>query len=188
MTDVTQILNAIEEGDPSAADQLLPIVYGELRRLAKARMAKESPDHTLQATGLVHEAFLRLVDVDQAQRWRSRDHFFSAAAEAMRRILIESARRKQREKRGGGVQRQDADLDRIALPMPSEELILLDQALQDLAASNPPVAELVKLRYFCGLTMEEASSVLGISCRTAGRYWAYAKARLHHQVRESGDG
>ena len=187
MSDVTQILSQIESGDPSAAELLLPLIYKELRNLAAAKMAHESPDHTLQATGLVHEAYLRLVDVEQAQEWKSRDHFFSAAAEAMRRILIESARRKQREKRGGEMQRQDADLDRIALPAPTEEVISIDLALQELAASRPDVAELVKLRYFGGLTLEEASSVVGISSRTGRRYWAYAKARLHHQVRDTGD-
>lgn len=185
MNDVTRLLQRMESGDPSAADQLLPLVYTELRRLAASKMARESPDHTLQATGLVHEAYIRLVDVDEEHGWNSREHFFAAAAEAMRRILVEAARRKLREKHGGKMQRRDADLELMASSEASEEVIAIDQALEKLAASKPTIAELVKLRYFAGLTLAEASSLVGISTRTGQRYWAYAKARLHHEVRQS---
>jgi RNA polymerase sigma factor (TIGR02999 family) len=185
MNDVTRLLQRMESGDPSAADQLLPLVYTELRRLAASKMARESPDHTLQATGLVHEAYIRLVDVDEERGWNSREHFFAAAAEAMRRILVEAARRKLREKHGGKMQRRDAELELMASSEASEEVIAIDQALEKLAASKPTIAELVKLRYFAGLTLAEASSLVGVSTRTGQRYWAYAKARLHHEVRQS---
>ena len=166
MNDVTRILSAIEHGDPQASEELLPLVYGELRRLAKQRLAQEKPGQTLQATALVHEAYLRLVDGEEAQRWNSRGHFFAAAAEAMRRILVENARRKRAEKHGGRLERQDLDDVDIAAPAPSEDLLALDEALAKLEAEDPVKAQLVKLRYFAGLTEEEAASVLGISRTT----------------------
>lgn len=179
MSDVTRILEQIEAGDPSAAEQLLPLVYDELRKLAAARMAAESPDHTLQATALVHEAYVRLVDVERVQRWDCRGHFFAAAAEAMRRILVESARRKASRKHGGERVRVDLD-DQWALePDRPEDLLALDEALQRLAAEDPVKAELVKLRCFAGLTHQQAAEALGLSRTTADRYWAYAKTRLY---------
>lgn len=184
MKDVTQILSRIEEGDPSAADQLLPLVYQELRRLAASAMALESPDHTLQATALVHEAYLRLVDKDKSQHWDSRWHFFAAAAKAMRRILVESARRKRGPQRGGDWQRAQDDLERLPTSNDSPDVLAVDEALQELAETDPPVAKLVELRYFGGLTLKEAASVLGVSSRTADNYWAYAKAWLHRALRE----
>jgi RNA polymerase sigma factor (TIGR02999 family) len=183
MTDVTQILRQIEAGDPSAADQLLPLVYDELRKLAARRMAGESPDHTLQATALVHEAYLRLVDAPQAQHWNSRGHFFMAAAEAMRRILVESARRKLRLKHGGDRRRLDLGQIELSVDQASDEVLALDEALERLATDEPACAELVKLRYFAGLTIEEAAAARGTSVRTANRDWAYAKAWLHQQLR-----
>lgn len=182
MTDVTNILGRIEDGDPSAAEKLLPLVYDELRRLAAARMAEERSDHTLQATALVHEAYLRLVDVEEAQRWNSRAHFFGAAAEAMRRILVETARRKNREKHGGDLHRVsfDAVLNEASR---SEELVLrIDELLDELASQNEQAAELVKLRYFAGFTLPEAAELMNISPRTADRLWAYAKAWLHAEM------
>ena len=181
MSDVTQILSQIESGDPSAAEQLLPLVYEELRKLAAAKLGHEKPGQTLQPTALVHEAYLRLVNVERAQHWDSRGHFFAAAAEAMRRILIESARRKGAAKRGT---RQAAllALDQVAAPVKSAELLALDEALTRLAASDPQVAELVKLRYFAGLTNREAAECLEISSRTADSYWAYAKAWLLREL------
>ena len=178
MDGLTQILSAIERGDPHAAEQLLPLVYEELRRLAAHKLAQEKPGQTLQATALVHEAYLRLVDVEQAQSWNSRRHFFSAAAEAMRRILVNRARDKKRLKRGGGWQR--VDLDRLAAveQAADEDLIGLDDALQRLAQENKGCAELVKLRFFAGLTHEQAAASMGISRRTANRYWTYARAKL----------
>jgi RNA polymerase sigma factor (TIGR02999 family) len=178
MSEVTRILSAIEEGDPHAAAQLLPLVYDELRRLAAQRLAQEKPGQTLQATALVHEAYLRLVDVEKAQHFNSRGHFFAAAAEAMRRILVESARRKGRAKRGGGQRR--VPLEEAALPIDdrAEELLALDEALGELARQEPVKAELVKLRYFAGLTLEEAAACLNISVATAKRYWAVARAWL----------
>jgi RNA polymerase sigma factor (TIGR02999 family) len=188
MKDVTRILSRIEQGDPSAAEQLLPLVYGELRRLAAAKMAQESPDHTLQATALVHEAYLRLIDVDEAKHWDSRGHFFVAAAEAMRRILVESARRRQGPTRGGRLRRADADLDRLTSPRTSPDLLAVDEALKELAEEDPPVAKLVELRYFGGLTLKEAAAALGVSNRTADTYWSYAKAWLHQALSDrSGD-
>jgi RNA polymerase sigma factor (TIGR02999 family) len=184
MTDVTQILSKIDEGDPSAAEQLLPLVYDELRRMAARKMAQEKPGQTLQATGLVHEAYVRLVDVENAQRWESRRHFFSAAAEAMRRILVENARRKGRQKRGGEftrVELQEADL---VVTAPSDQVLAVDEALRDLANESPAEAELVKLRFFAGLTLEEAAESLGISRTTACRQWAYARAWVYERVRE----
>jgi RNA polymerase sigma factor (TIGR02999 family) len=182
MSDVTRILSQIESGDPSAAEHLLPLVYEELRKLAAARLAQEKPGQTLQATALVHDAYVRLVDVEKAQHWNSRGHFFAAAAESMRRILVEQARRKQNLKQGGQYQRRETDLDRLRQPETAEEILAIDEALGKLARENPPVAKLVELRYFAGLTLEESASASGISIRTAHRYWAYAKAWLHNEI------
>jgi RNA polymerase sigma factor (TIGR02999 family) len=176
MSEVTRILSAIEQGDPHAAGQLLPLVYDELRRLAAQKLAQEKPGQTLQPTALVHEAYLRLVDVDKARHWNSRGHFFAAAAEAMRRILVEAARRKQSLKRGGGRQRIDLDGLALAAPAPGDDLLALDEALAQLAAADPQAAELVKLRHFAGLTVPEAAAVLGVAPRTADFLWAYARA------------
>ncbi len=182
MTDVTQILSTIEQGDAKAAERLLPLVYEELRRLAAARMSKESAENTLQATALVHEAYLRLVDVEKAQHWNSRGHFFAAAAEAMRRILVERVRRKRRLKHGGGQPRAElADADIIA-DKRWDDVLAVDAALDALAEEDPRAAELVKLRYFAGLTLAEAAAGLDISTRTADRIWAYAKAWLHQEL------
>ncbi len=174
MSEVTRILSAIEQGDPHAAKQLLPLVYDELRKLAAQRLAQEKPGQTLQPTALVHEAYLRLVGSDQDARWTSRGHFIAAAAEAMRRILIDHARKKQTQKRGGGLHRE-----------PDDELLALDEALHKLAVEDPEKARLVELRYFAGLTGEEAAQVLGISPSTADRHWAYARAWLQNEVRGS---
>ena len=181
MSDVTRILTAIEQGDPRAADELLPAVYQELRRLAAQKLSRERPGQTLQATALVHEAYIRLVGAE-GQNWRSRTHFFAAAAEAMRRILIENARRKQRLKRGGGRQRVDLEDADLAIDEPSTDLVALDEALTKLAEDDPVVAELVKIRYFAGLTLAQAAELLGISRRTADRYWAYARAWLYQEI------
>ncbi len=186
MTDVTQILSQIEQGDPSAAELLLPLVYSELRKLAAARMAQESPDHTLQATALVHEAYVRLVDTDKAQHWDSRGHFFAAAAEAMRRILVENARRKQSEKRGGGRRRVDVEVGEVDNGPPLDDLLVLDDALEKLAAKDARKAKLVELRFFSGLTTEQAADVLGVSIATAERDWTYTRAWLRREV--SGEG
>ena len=186
MSDVTRILAAIEGGDAQASAELLPLVYGELRRLAAARLAQESPGQTLQATALVHEAYLRLLGAEGAA-WQGRGHFFAAAAEAMRRILIEQARRKKRIKHGGGRRKLQLDegLD-VAAPEDCEdfaaELVALDAALEKFAAEDPAKAELVKLRYFAGLTAEQAAAVLGISRATAARHWTYARAWLYHAM------
>ena len=182
MTHVTQILSQIESGDPSAAEQLLPLVYEELRKLAAAKLAHEKPGQTLQATGLVHDAFIRLVDGEQSQHWNSRGHFFAAAAEAMRRILVESARRKQSLKQGGQLQRVELDEDRIVAPTRDIDLIALDEALNQLAAHDPRKAELVKLRYFAGLTIQQAAAALQISESTADADWAYAKSWLRVRI------
>lgn len=176
MSDVTLILQQIEDGDPSAAEQLLPLVYEELRKLAAARMANESPDHTLQATALVHEAYVRLVDGQHARHWNSRGHFFGAAAEAMRRILVDHARRQGSHKRGGQLTSSGTDIAQVAAPTANVDLIALDEALDDLAAQDPRKAELVKLRYFAGLTIRDAAAALGISESTADADWAYAKS------------
>jgi RNA polymerase sigma factor (TIGR02999 family) len=181
MSEVTRILTAIEQGDGQAADQLLPLVYDELRRLAAQKLAGEAPGQTLQPTALVHEAFLRLVGTDAEAHWAGRGHFFAAAAQAMRRVLIDNARRKQTQKRGGGRKRQG--LDAVATPEPDDELLALDEALQQLAAQDPQKARLVELRYFAGLTGEQAAQVLGISAATADRHWAYARAWLQKAVR-----
>jgi RNA polymerase sigma factor (TIGR02999 family) len=184
MGDVTLILSRIEAGDPTAAEELLPLVYQELRRLAAARMTDESPDHTLQATALVHEAFLRLVGSDEPQQWNGRRHFFGAAAEAMRRILVESARSKQRQKRGGGLTRVELDSACAIEPPPSLDLLAINEALNKLAVVDPAKAELVKLRYFVGLTLPEAAVAMGISLSTAERYWTFARAWLYAEMEE----
>ncbi len=182
MNDVTRILNAIEQGDAKAAEQLLPLVYDELRRLAGYKMANEAPGHTLQATALVHEAWLRLVGSKQ-QSWENRTHFFAAAAEAMRRILVEHARRKQSLKRGGGAGHDELDESALVLTAPPDELLAVHEALDKLATEDPPAAELVKLRYFVGLTMEESASALGMAHRTAERLWTYARVWLRREMR-----
>jgi RNA polymerase sigma factor (TIGR02999 family) len=186
---VTHILNAAERGDPEASARLLPLVYQELRRLAAQKLAHESPGHTLQATALVHEAYVRLVGAEgrDVPRWDGRRHFFAAAAEAMRRILVESARRKGSQKRGGGMQRKDVDEIEIAAPERSDNLLALDEALNRLGDVDPAAAELVKLRYFAGLSLAEAAKVLDVAPRTADRLWAYARAWLHREV-VAGDG
>jgi RNA polymerase sigma factor (TIGR02999 family) len=188
MNDVTHILMAIDAGDPSAADQLLPLVYDELRKLAAAKLAQEKPGQTLQATALVHEAYLRLVG-DQArttnqpsQKWDNRGHFFAAAAEAMRRILVEAARRKGRAKHGGHLDRRELVLGTIALPVPSEELLAIHEALTKLEVANPEAAQLVKMRYFAGFTIPETAEHMGISPRKANQIWNYARAWLATEI------
>ena len=183
MSEVTRILSAIEQGDPSAAEQLLPLVYDELRRLATAKMAREKPGQTLQATALVHEAYLRLVQGEGAPRFDSRGHFFAAAAEAMRRILIDSARRKGRQKRGGARrQRVDLDSQDLVSQATPDELLLLDDALAALTAEEPEAGQLVKLCYFAGLSVEQAAELLGLSRTTAYEHWAYARVWLHAEL------
>jgi RNA polymerase sigma factor (TIGR02999 family) len=186
MSDVTRILSAIERGHGQAAEQLLPLVYDELRRLAAGKLARESPGQTLEPTALVHEAYLRLVDVDRAQHWDSRGHFFAAAAEAMRRILVDNARRKARPKHGGDQRRIDLERAGAVEPARGDDLIALDEALTKLAAEDPAKAELVKLRYFGGFTVDEAAELLGISRATANRYWTYARAWLYSEIRDAG--
>ena len=183
MTNVTHILSAIEQGDSRAAEQLLPLVYDELRKLAAQKLAQEKPGQTLQATALVHEAYLRLVDTDKVRRWDSRGHFFAAAAEAMRRILVENARRKGRLKRGGGQMRIELDDPRVVYIEPIDELLAVDEALEQLAREDPQAAQLVKLRYFGGLSIEDAAEIVGISRSTAYEHWAYARAWLHRRLR-----
>ena len=185
MSDVTQILSQIEQGDPGAAEQLLPLVYEELRKLAAQRMANEKPGQTLQATALVHEAYIRLVDVEKAQHWNSRGHFFGAAAEAMRRILVNRARDKGRVKRGGHLRRIDLKKIEIAVETPENDLLALNEALDRLAEENEECADLVKMRFFAGLSVDEAGTALGISPRTADRHWAYARAWLYDELRDS---
>jgi RNA polymerase sigma factor (TIGR02999 family) len=182
MSEVTRILSAIKQGDPRAAEQLLPLVYDELRRLASHRLAQEAPGQTLQATALVHEAYLRLVDVDEPQDWDSRGHFFAAAAEAMRRILIENARRKDRLKRGGDWKRIDLDSAELVSTASPDELLIIDEAIEKLAAEDPTAAKLVKLRYFAGLSVEEAAEMVGLARSTAYEHWAYARAWLHCEL------
>jgi len=185
MSEVTRILAGIEQGDPHAAEQLLPLVYGELRKLAAARLAQEKPGQTLQATALVHEAYLRLVDVEQAQHWNSRGHFFAAAAEAMRRILIERARHKRSAKGGGKLQRVELREENLAAPGSDVDLLALDEALDKLARHDQRKAELVKLRFFAGLTIREAAAALGIAESTADADWAYVKAWLRLELGEA---
>jgi RNA polymerase sigma factor (TIGR02999 family) len=185
MSDVTRTLSQIESGDPAAAEKLLPLVYDELRKLAAAKLAQEKPGQTLQATALVHDAYLRLVDGDQTRHWNSRGHFFGAAAEAMRRIVIERARHRGRLKRGGERQRVELDSACSMEEAPSLDLLALDEALTKLAAVEPAKADLVKLRFFAGLTMPEAADALGISLATAERYWTFAKAWLHSELADS---
>lgn len=182
MSDVTRILNAIEQGDPKAASELLPLVYQELRRIAAHKMAGESAGHTLQATALVHEVWLRLVS-SREQSWQNRAHFFGAAAEAMRRILVDHARRKLSLKRGAGAERAELDESLLVLTAPPDELLAVHEALDTLAREDPQAAELVKLRYFVGMTMQEAAAALGLAPRTAERLWTYARVRLHKEVR-----
>ena len=181
MTEVTHILAAIEQGDPHAAERLLPLIYDELRRLAATKLAQEKPGQTLEATALVHEAYLRLVGADKERRWDSRGHFFAAAAEAMRRILVETARRKKRSKHGGDRQRVDLD-SRISLDPEPDDLVALDRALGRLAIEDAPAAELVKLHFFAGLAIEKAGELLGLSRASAYRLWAYARAWLRAEV------
>jgi RNA polymerase sigma factor (TIGR02999 family) len=185
MADVTHLLSAIDRGDEYAAAQLLPLVYDELRKLAAHRLARERPGQTLDATALVHEAFVRLVGTDDAHRWDGRGHFFAAAAEAMRRILIENARRKQRPVHGGHLRRVEFDLDAVAAPLAPPELLALDEALTRLEQESPARAELVKLRFFAGLTVPEAAQALGISLATAEQYWTYARTWLYAELRHS---
>ncbi len=181
MSDVTRILTAIEQGDPQAADKLLPLVYEELRKLAAHRMANEAAAQTLQPTALVHEAWLRLVG-NQNPKFANRAHFFAAAAEAMRRILIDNARRKRAARHGGGQQRVDLDKVDLASAPADDQLLAVNEALDKLAAQSKPEAELVKLRYFVGMTLEEAADALSISARTADNYWAHARAWLFHEL------
>jgi RNA polymerase sigma factor (TIGR02999 family) len=186
MNDVTRILSAIEQGDSGAAESLLPLVYDELRKLAAQRLAKEKPGQTLQATALVHEAYLRLVGPADAPKWEGRGHFFAAAAEAMRRILVENARRKRAGKAGGGWQRHDLLDAELAVDSSGEGLFAVDEALSRLAAEHPRVARLVHLRFFLGMTLEEAAAQLGLQARTAYRDWAYARAWLRRELDRSG--
>jgi RNA polymerase sigma factor (TIGR02999 family) len=187
MSDVTRILSAIEQGDPHATEQLLPLVYDELRKLAARRLAQEKPGQTLDATGLVHEAYLRLVGLERDQSWNNRGHFFAAAAEAMRRILVESARRKKRSKHGGDSKRVEIELASLPTRMTSDELLALDEALEKLRQEDAIKAQLVTLRYFGGMTIEQASEALGISRVTAHRYWTYARAWLHARMATGDD-
>ena len=182
MSDVTRILSQIDSGDPSAAEQLLPLVYEELRKLAAARLAQEKPGQTLQATALVHDAYLRLVDVHEAQRFNSRGHFYAAAAEAMRRILVESARRKARVKHGGDRQRLDIEPGELLAADISDDLLALDETLDRLAASDSQAAQLVQLRYFAGLTIPQAAEVIGVSPRKADLLWSFARAWLRREI------
>jgi RNA polymerase sigma factor (TIGR02999 family) len=185
MNEVSQILAAIDQGDPSVAEELLPLVYAELRKLAAHMLARETPGQTLQATALVHEAYLRLTDGDRLHSWESRGHFFAAAAEAMRRVLIDNARRKQAQKHGGGWQRHELLDKELAIDSTGDELFVVDEALTKFAEREPEIAQLVKLRFFAGLTLKEAAGTLGIAVRTAHRQWAYARAWLRREVDRS---
>ena len=187
MSDVTRILSAIEQGEPHAAEQLLPLVYDELRKLAAQKLRQLKPGQTLEATALVHEAYLRLVDVQKLQRWDSRGHFFAAAAESMRRILLNRARDRSRLKRGGDRRRIDLNQVELALDSSDEQLIALDEALALLAIEDPSAAQLVNLRFFAGLTLKDSAASLGLAMRTAERQWAYARAWLFARLRK-GDG
>jgi RNA polymerase sigma factor (TIGR02999 family) len=182
MSEVTRILSAIEEGNPHAAEQLLPLVYDELRQLAAQKLAQEKPGQTLQATALVHEAYLRLVGVEKEQQWDSRGHFFAAAAEAMRRILVENARRKRRLRHGGDRKRLDLDAAAPVAEAPADDLVDLDEALSRLGTTDVVAARLVTLRYFAGLSMAQAAEALGIPLRTAERNWTYARIWLHREL------
>jgi RNA polymerase sigma factor (TIGR02999 family) len=182
MADVTQILSQIEQGDPSAAEQLLPLVYDELRKLAAAKLASEKPGQTLQATALVHDAYIRLVGVEKVQHWDSRGHFFAAAAIAMRRILVEEARRKKRLKHGGERHRVDLDRLQLASDIPSEQLLFLDEAISRLECEDPEKAKVVQMRFFIGMNHEEVARSLGVSVITARRYWRYARAWLRREM------
>jgi RNA polymerase sigma factor (TIGR02999 family) len=186
MSQFTEILQAAEAGDPAAADKLLPLVYDELRKLAAAHLAKEQPGQTLQPTALVHEAYLRLLGGASPKEWANRRHFFAAAAVAIRRILVDNARRKRSLKRGGELARRRVDELPLALPEPAEDLIALDEALQKFSTVNPQAAELVQLLYFAGCTLPQAAEALGVSPRTAGRLWAYARAWLRREVEGEG--
>jgi RNA polymerase sigma factor (TIGR02999 family) len=185
MNDVTRILSAVKPGDPTVAEQLLPLVYNELRKLAAVQLARLGPGQSLAPTGLVHEAYLRLVDTERVQDWNSRGHFFVAAAEAMRRILVERARRRRCKKRGGDLVRRDIQETEIPAPQPSEDLLALDEALAKLEAIRPEAARLVMLRHFSGLTKDQAAEVMGISPRTADRLWSYARAWLLREIQRS---
>jgi RNA polymerase sigma factor (TIGR02999 family) len=185
MMDVTQILSAIEQGDPHAAEQLLPLVYDELRRLAKRRLANEAPGHTLQATALVHEAYLRLVEDGEQRQWSNRGHFFAAAAESMRRILVDQARRRGAAKRGGKAARKELHESAIVAAEPVEDILSLNEALEAFAAVDPTATRLVNLRFFAGLTMAEAAQALDMSVRSAHDLWAYARSWLHRRMREA---
>ena len=187
MPDITRILSAIEQGDTQAAEQLLPLVYNELRKLAAHKLAREKPGQTLQATALVHEAYLRLVDVDRVQQWDSRGHFFAAAAEAMRRILVDRARDKGRLKRGGQRKKLDIDALNLATTATPDQLLAIDEALTKLARADAACAKLVQLRYFAGLTIEEAAKAIGISTSTAYRHWKYARAWLYGELENRAD-
>ena len=187
MSDLTQILSQIESGDSAAADRLLPLVYDELRKLAAHKMAQENPGQTLQATALVHEAYIRLVDVDMAQHWKSRGHFFAAAAEAMRRILVEEARRKKSIKAGGGMQRIELDDAAVTFSPEPDDLLALDDALTKLAREDQPSADIARLRLFAGLSLDDAAASLGLPHTSAFRHWTYARAFLQHEMRP-GDG
>jgi RNA polymerase sigma factor (TIGR02999 family) len=182
MHEVTRILSVIEQGNPQAAEQLLPLVYDELRALAARRLAEEKPGQTLQATALVHEAYIRLVDAERAQQWNSRGHFFAAAAEAMRRILVENARRKRSGKRGGGRERVELSDIAPAIPAPGDDLIALNEALAKLEKIHKLKAQVVKLRYFAGLTVPQAAEAMGVSASTVDNYWAYARAWLRVEL------
>jgi RNA polymerase sigma factor (TIGR02999 family) len=182
MGDVTRILAGIEQGDRAAAEQLLPLVYQELRSLAAQRLAHEKPGQTLQATALVHDAYVRLVNAQEAQQWNSRGHFFAAAAEAMRRILVEQARRKKRSRHGGGRRRVDLDAELCLSGEPDDSLVALDEALERLAKEDPQSAELVKLRYFAGLTIPQTAEILGVSPRKANFIWSFARAWLRREM------
>ena len=187
MTDVTRILSAIEQGDTHAAEQLLPLVYDELRKLAARKLAQEKPGQTLEATALVHEAYLRLVDTDRTQHWNSRGHFFAAAAEAMRRILVDQVRKKLSLRGGGNLQRHHLEDQEIAVPEPSVDLLAVHDALERFQSVDAVAAQIVKLRYFAGLTIPQAAEALGISTSTADRSWAYARAWLHTALKQDHD-
>ncbi len=187
MNDITQLLHAAEQGDPDAASQILPLVYDELRRLAAQRLALEKPGQTLEATALVHEAYMRLTKNERAPKWSGRGHFFAAAAEAMRRILVENARRKNRLKHGGDRIQNELTADLVAGPEAPADLVALDEALTKLALKEPQVAQLVQLRFFGGLTIPEAAEILGVSARTADSYWAYARSYLHAELKSDDD-